>query len=201
MYTVIDFETTGLNHNVDEVIEIAAIKVNKNMERISELHLYVKTSLKISTFITNLTGLTNEFLEENGCEQVRAFDILRKFIGRSVIVAQYTPFDLSFLEFMSNRKYDFYCTRSLNLKAFPNESSSLKPTCDRLGIPLFIAHKATDDVYATLELFKYHIENGNTNGMKNKLIIDDRILKYIPTQTEQIQLVNYQVIFDTTEGK
>ncbi len=200
MYTVIDFETTGLNYKIDEVIEIAAIKLNRKFEQIGELHLYCNTNLKVSKFITDLTGLNNVFLTENGIEPWDGMSILDKFIDDSIVVAQHVPFDLSFLELVEGY-YNFYCTRSMNLKAYPSDSSSLKPTCERLGIKLENAHNAMNDVKATAELFKFHIVTNSMTDMKNKLVINDRTLNYIPHLTDEIKHVNDQVIYQNFRGE
>lgn len=200
MYTVIDFETTGLNYKIDEVIEIAAIKLNKKFEQVGELHLYCSTNLKVSKFITDLTGLNNVFLAENGIEPWDGMSILDKFIDDSIVVAQHAPFDLSFLELVEGY-YNFYCTRSMLLAEYPTESSSLKPSCDRLGIKLENAHTALNDVKATAELFKYLMTEHHCWSMKNKLVINDRTLNYIPHLTDEIKHVNDQVIYQNFRGE
>ena len=61
-YSVIDIETTGLNPGYDTIIELAAIKVRDNIivDKFSSL---VNPNIKISSFITSLTGITNEMLQ------------------------------------------------------------------------------------------------------------------------------------------
>lgn len=190
MYTVIDFETTGLNHRTDQIIEIAAIKLNKELVECGRLHLYINTNIQLSDFIQEYTGITNEFLEKNGISYNSGMTILENFIDSDTVVAQYAPFDLSFIENRHVFQCNFICTRSLNLMAFPNESSSLEPTCKRLGIKLDVAHRAMNDVEATVELFKYHCNNAFPNTVENTLVINERTLNYIPLKTKSIKHVS-----------
>jgi DNA polymerase III, alpha subunit (gram-positive type) len=61
-YCVLDTETTGLSAYYDEVIEIGILKIgdNKIVDKYSQL---IKPDYEIDSFITELTGITNEMLE------------------------------------------------------------------------------------------------------------------------------------------
>ena len=58
-YVVIDIETTGLDADCDEIIEVAAARVRDGAvsEKFSSL---IKPENTINEFIVNLTGFTNE---------------------------------------------------------------------------------------------------------------------------------------------
>ena len=60
-YTVLDIETTGLSHTKDEIIEISALKIRNNKVS-DEFSKLVKPYAQISSFITYLTGITNEMV-------------------------------------------------------------------------------------------------------------------------------------------
>ena len=64
-YVVIDLETTGLNSSSDEIIELAAIRII-NHEIADQLEILVKTEKGVPKVITELTGITEEILEEKG---------------------------------------------------------------------------------------------------------------------------------------
>ena len=61
-YVLFDIETTGLDPEYDEIIEIGAIKVDNN-KVMDEFHSLIKPDNEIDEFITNLTGITNEMVE------------------------------------------------------------------------------------------------------------------------------------------
>ncbi|MCQ2538152.1 MAG: 3'-5' exoribonuclease [Lachnospiraceae bacterium] len=94
-YTVVDIETTGLSPEFEEIIEIGAIRVRegKETERFSEL---IKPEKAISPFITNLTGISNEMVQ-NAREAKEVLSDFREFLGDDVIVGHNVNFDVDFL--------------------------------------------------------------------------------------------------------
>ena len=55
-YVVFDIETTGLSRTRDRVIEIGATKI-KSGQVVDRFQTFVDPQMKISSFITNLTGI------------------------------------------------------------------------------------------------------------------------------------------------
>ena len=70
-----DLETTGLNAWNNEITEIGAITNNDD-----EFQCLVKTQYPITEFISNLTGITNQMLEEEGISLKNAIERFRDFI-------------------------------------------------------------------------------------------------------------------------
>ena len=94
---VLDFETTGLSPNQgDRAIEIGAVKISngKVVESFQEL---MNPGCRISGFIENYTGITNNMLKNaSPCKTV--MDKFHRFIGDSNLVAHNASFDSKFLE-------------------------------------------------------------------------------------------------------
>lgn len=202
-YIVIDFETTGLNYTKEQVIEIAAIKLDTDFKEIGSFNTFVKLNKgkTLPDFITKLTGITTEDLYY-GMDEKSAMRALIDFIGESTVVAQYAPFDLAFLAKAGFEPKRFICTKSLTAQAEPYESSSLVPTCQRLGIPLENVHRAIDDARATAKLLKYRMKNDFDIEIFNTLCISsDRPLMFIPAYTKYILLKGGGIIADFTEVK
>jgi DNA polymerase III alpha subunit (gram-positive type) len=63
-----------------EIIQIAAFKIN-NGEIIDKLNLFIKPTFnkKLSKYIINLTGITNEKIRKNGISFKKAIDIFYNF--------------------------------------------------------------------------------------------------------------------------
>lgn len=192
-YVILDFETTGLIPSADDIIEIAALRLDENFDEIASYHTLVQLAerLEVPEFITGLTGLTTEQVNR-GTHLSVAMDNLVAFIGTSVVVAQFAPFDLAFLHAKSYAKFqplEFICTKSLTSLLEPSESSKLEDTCKRLGIELDGAHRAMNDVRATAELLRVRAIEFEDNPPKNTLVIsEDRPLGFIPKSTESISL-------------
>lgn len=94
-YCVLDTETTGLSAYYDEIIEIGILRVRNNtiVDKYSQL---IKPEYEIDSFITALTGITNEMV----ADMPSILDVKNKvltFLGDDVIIGHNTSFDIRFL--------------------------------------------------------------------------------------------------------
>ena len=95
-FIAIDLETSGLNSNEDEIIEISAYKFSKGkpVESFTQL---INPQIKLSNTVTQITGITDKILLNQPCfEDIR--DDFIAFIENFPIVGHNIMFDLSFLE-------------------------------------------------------------------------------------------------------
>lgn len=90
-----DLETTGLDPNVDYVIEFGAVKVVDGVatERYQQ---FIKPPVRIPKFITKLTGITNEMVADAPTFE-EVVDDLYDFLGDHPLVAHNIYFDHNFL--------------------------------------------------------------------------------------------------------
>lgn len=188
-YVVIDFETTGLDYKKEQITEVALIKLDEEFNEIGSFNTIVKLEegRELSEFIKNLTGLTEEYLAK-GTTEARAMLQVKSFIDKdTIVVAQYAPFDLAYLSNYGIVPNKYICTKSLTSQVEPTVSSSLIPTCERLGIELNNAHRAFADVRATAELLKYRLNEGKAQYIENYIVKSpDRDLSFIPFATKAI---------------
>ena len=151
-YTVLDLETTGFNHNKDEIIEIGAIKYNNRIE-LDRLSLLIKPRKKISRSIELLTGITNQMLELEGIDIVTAIFMLKEFLGDSVLVGHnISTFDSKFLDdayqmvLHCHFPNDFIDTLCHAKKVLPTlEHYKLENLAEMYGIDYSNAHRAIED--------------------------------------------------------
>ena len=99
-YTVIDLETTGLNPRYDYIIEVACIKYRVGKE-IDRFHSFIQPPRDylgnfVNSFITDMTGITNEILENAPIFSSIANE-LWDFIDGELIVGHNVNFDINFL--------------------------------------------------------------------------------------------------------
>ena len=103
-YVVFDLETTGLKANEgDSIIEIGAVKMNDG-KIIDTFYLFVNPKRKLDAEIINITGITNEMLED-AIDEESAVKKFIEFIGDLPVVAHNAKFDMSFIN-MAYLKYD-----------------------------------------------------------------------------------------------
>ena len=94
-YCVLDTETTGLSAYYDEVIEIGILRVRDNVivEQYSQL---IQPEYEINSFITALTGITNEMVAGMPSIKEVKNDVL-SFLGDDISLGHNTSFDIRFL--------------------------------------------------------------------------------------------------------
>lgn len=95
-YVVFDLETTGMSPELDDIIEISAIKV-KDGEVVDEFSTLVNPGRPIPEGASKVNGITDEMVAESpGFEEV--FEQFLEFIGEEVLVGHnIAGFDMKFL--------------------------------------------------------------------------------------------------------
>jgi DNA polymerase-3 subunit alpha (Gram-positive type) len=94
-FCVIDFETTGLSPLRDEMIEVGAVRM-KEGKIIDSFQSFIKPTISLTAFTTELTGITNEMVSE-APDLAVVMPKLLEYIGTSVIVGHNVNFDYQFL--------------------------------------------------------------------------------------------------------
>lgn len=123
-YCVFDFETTGLSARYDKIIEFGAVKVRDGLI-VDNIDLLIDPEMELSKTTTQLTHITTEMVR--GKTKIKeAIEIMKKFIGDSILVSHNASFDVGFLnEAFLNNGYNeinnpVIDTLSLSRYLFPN---------------------------------------------------------------------------------
>ena len=96
-FVVFDLETTGLDADRHEIIEIGAIRVNRDADEHQTFQTLVRSNKRVPKRITELTGITDEMVRSDGLELVEALTEFRSFVGNLPLVAFNAEFDDAFL--------------------------------------------------------------------------------------------------------
>ena len=150
---ILDFETTGLNPEMDEIIEYAI----KKYEDDTNINNFVKPNfMDISEKITEITSITPEIVEEQGITQQEACDDIEKFLINNnmkyVIAHNGHRFDYLFLKnlFKRNNKVMPNINYVDSIDIFKDmikvDSYSQKSLCEKYNIVQENAHRAIGDV-------------------------------------------------------
>ncbi|MBO0764004.1 MAG: 3'-5' exonuclease [Hyphomicrobiaceae bacterium] len=102
-FVVADLETTGLDPNIDEIIEIGAIRVNRDLDLNETFRVLVNPGCKLPKDIVRLTGVTDEMLAQDGCNIEQAISDFLDFIGDDLLVFYNARFDIAFLNEAAQR--------------------------------------------------------------------------------------------------
>jgi DNA polymerase-3 subunit epsilon len=157
-YVVVDIETTGGKSSLHRITEIGAVKIVDGNE-VDSWSTLINPQRQISKFITRLTGINNEMVEDAPlfCEIADSFS---DFVQGCVFVAHNVNFDYGFIkqEYQRiDRKFSMpkMCTVRESRKYFNGLSSySLANLCRHFDIPLTSHHRALCDAQATAQLWQ-----------------------------------------------
>lgn len=158
-YVVFDIETTGKEADVDEPIDLAAIRYLEGKE-VERFQTYIKPRVAIEAGAQEVHKLSPEFINTVGQDLKPALSAFERFIGDSPLVGHNIKgFDLPIInrvmEEVLNRKLTnpVVDTLSAARKLIPGEEQySLEYLAKRLGFTERPAHQALTDVETTGDL-------------------------------------------------
>ena len=88
-----------------QIIELAMVTVNEG-KIIEEYDKFIKYDGNLPQKITEITGITNKKLREEGVyEQIVARDLKERLTGNTLMIAHNAQFDLSFIYYLLKRHY------------------------------------------------------------------------------------------------
>tara|TARA_B100000029_G_C17607696_1_gene968043 strand:+ start:5327 stop:8137 length:2811 start_codon:yes stop_codon:yes gene_type:complete len=157
-FIAFDFETTGLDPKKDKITEFAAIKFHCG-KPIDKLQTLVNPEIPIPFEITRITGISDEMVK-NAPKDREISSKIFDFIKNHPIVAHNLPFDIAFLNVLSNREFSQnvqnigFDTVPLSQAFFfflPNHK--LSTIGEYLGINSDNAHRALNDTEILGQIF------------------------------------------------
>jgi DNA polymerase III epsilon subunit-like protein len=159
-FIVFDLETTGLRSDTHEIIEIGAIRVNRDSDLHETFSTLVIPTGRVSSKITSLTGLDREMLTAGGQGLKPALDEFGEFIGDLPLVAFNAKFDRAFLTEACDRVgrpafgNKVSCALVLARRAWPGRSTyRLSDICSDAGIETRSEHRALPDCERALSVY------------------------------------------------
>ena len=156
LFAVVDIETTGGSAKTGKITEIAIV-ITDGESILEEYESLVDPDMFIPSFITNLTGITNQMVEDAPDFK----DIAKRvstLLQDKVFVAHNVNFDYSFVQKqLADAGYPItskkMCTVRYSRKIVPGHKSySLGNICSQFGIKNLDAHRAMSDTKATVQL-------------------------------------------------
>ena len=156
---VFDTETTGLDLSKDQIIQLSAIKINRNGVILDTLDLFIEPTVPISKESIDTHGFDLTYIKAHGGVDAKtALTRFSKFVSGSVLVGHNSfNFDLPLI---NRQLYDNGLT-PLNYKSAYDTliiakqflptllNYKLSTLCDNFGITNTDAHNALGDITAT----------------------------------------------------
>lgn len=165
---VLDVETTGIDPKHEEIIELAAVRLEKgrvlsSSGADSEVDVLVKLSegRHLPPVITKLTGISEQQLAENGVSKAQACEKLSVLLNckNPLLVAYNAQFDLCFLYYFLDRFEKAGCLQNVKMldalsvykdrRPYPH---TLRDAVAAYKLKTQNTHRAIDDTKATVEL-------------------------------------------------
>ena len=160
-YVCIDLETTGLRPSSDWIIEVAAYRVRSGRAEDRFVSFIRPGELnKVSSFITQLTGITREMVADAPLPE-EVLPELFDFVGDDMVVGHNTCFDMNFLydgalraglEPIGNDFTDTMRISRRTYKGLPNHR--LGTLAQHLCVVPTTAHRAAADVETTIRCYE-----------------------------------------------
>ncbi|MDK0571598.1 3'-5' exonuclease [Clostridium perfringens] len=177
---VFDVESTGVDVTEDEIIQIAAIKLNKNGEVVDKFEKFLKNKkpVKDSYYVH---GFSDEMLQRIGKDKEKVLNEFVEYSKDSIIVGHNVQYDINILcselerSNLGKPKFKtFYDTLDIYRRFYPGNINykleNLSKVYDTKHKP---SHDAMDDIIATGELLVRAINE-----------------KIIPTSMERMTLMS-----------
>ena len=127
-FVVFDLETTGLDPTRHEIIEIGAIRVNRDSNVHDTLQCLVKPMKPVPKRITRLTGITQEMVDNEGEPLETVLTDFLAFFGDLPLVSFNADFDMRFLQNAAHRhnlviRNQVSCALKMARRAWPGRQS------------------------------------------------------------------------------
>jgi DNA polymerase-3 subunit epsilon len=184
LFAITDIETTGGSPAEGGITEIAVV-IHDGTKVVERFHTLINPGMPIPRFITALTGIDNDLVQDSPSFEEIAHSLFKIFEGKT-FVAHNVNFDHSFLHHRF-KQLDLHfqpaklCTVRYARKVLPGlPSYSLGNLCRSLGIPLQDRHRAAGDVEATSMLFEYILQNDKEHKFLKQMLKGHNPESYLP---------------------
>lgn len=159
-FVVLDLETTGLNADKHEIIEIAAIKYTRGQVSQQTFQCLVKPSKHLPKKIVEITGITDDMLEKEGGELRSSVKEFSAFVGGLRLVSFNADFDMAFLQHAASTCdlpqfiNPVSCALKMARRAWPNRKSYRLVDLAKDGqVDEGKAHRALEDARRALIIY------------------------------------------------
>ena len=185
---VFDVESTGVDVTTDEIIQIAAIKIDKEGNVIDSFNRFIKPNKSVGSSVL-VHKFDDEYLKENGEDKERVLKEFLDYSKGSLIVGHNVNYDISILNSELERcKMDkpmfkgVYDTLDIYRRFYPNLPNHKLVNLSKIfHIEHKNAHNALSDVNATAYLLVHAIKNNiKTTSVDRTKMTEKYLNKFNP---------------------
>lgn len=177
-FIALDFETTGLNFERDNILSLGCVRLTtESIDFSSSLEIYINNGHLINAQSAKINGITKQ-IADKGVELSHAFDHLLEEMRGKIVLAHNASIEKAFINNYAKQVYqldDFPCyfldtlalekRFSFSARAKQHTSYQLNDLRRHYNLPDYIEHSAASDAAACAELFmvqykKFKLNNG-----------------------------------------
>jgi DNA polymerase III epsilon subunit family exonuclease len=162
-----DFETTGLDADMDRIIEVGAMKWLDG-KVIDQMFTLVSTDIELSDQIVALTGINQEMLK-GAPSMAEVLPKFLKFIEGSALVAHNAEFDMGMLRAACSRQgseieWPCFCTLKLTRAVLPDlERHNLDSLAKHFDLTFESRHRAEGDIKVMMAMVEQLLKDHSLN--------------------------------------
>lgn len=157
-FIVADIETTGLDCEACEILELAAVRADSNGIVVDKYSALVRITCRIPLTISELTGISDEDVTRHGISEAEALRGFLSFASGMAVFFHNAPFDIKFLTSACSKHgfamcQDVFDTLPIARAAWPDMTShklsTLAKIIENAPVP---SHRALTDAQTTLSV-------------------------------------------------
>jgi len=169
----LDVETTGMNADEDEIIEIALVpfefnKLGQIFKILPAYNAFQDPGIPIPELITGITGITDEMVKGQSIDLNKVLEMLNT---AAIVIAHNAKFDRAFCENLHDgfKDISWACSISdINWNEEGFEGVKLEYLAYKHGF-FYEGHRATIDCYAALEILAQTLPKSGELALKRLL--------------------------------
>ncbi|WP_027631335.1 3'-5' exonuclease [Clostridium hydrogeniformans] len=174
---IFDVESTGVDITKDEIIQIAAIGLNR-YGSVTTFEEFIIPSKSVGSS-EEVHGFSDEYLKQNGKSPKEVFLKFLSFIKDRVVVGHNVQYDLGILNSELRRLNlepfkikGYYDTLDIGRKLYPNlENHKLETLSKVLKSNVKPSHNAMDDILATKDILLSMAKKLNSTSMERMAVM------------------------------
>jgi DNA polymerase III epsilon subunit family exonuclease len=164
-FVVFDFETTGVDHRNDRIIEVGAVRF-ENRKEVARFSQLINPGIKLPPEIIEITGIDDAMLIDAPSAD-RVIPSLHDFMRGAVGVAHNAEFDANFLSYESLRlgiqcNYHILCTLKLSRALLKLPRYKLDSLAQHYGLTFESRHRSIGDILVTAEVLWRILDENKT---------------------------------------
>ena len=195
---VYDVESTGTDTTQDRIIQIAAMRIDKNGQEIERFERFINPGKSVGTSQL-VHGFTDEYLAEYGESPEIVLEAVKEFSKNRIIVGHNVNYDISILS-LELARYNLgephfkavYDTLDIFRRFYPTlENHKLGFLSSHFPINHTPTHNAMDDIIATGQLLIYAVHENIVPTTTNRMVAINQYKSAFTTIASQMGVLAY----------